>query len=240
MSEDIHMYKENRKSINWLVGCNHNCIYCKPSFQRQIKRWGKNCSQCYNYEPHAHLERLLKPAPKTLDKDFVFFPSSGDPAYATRSQWQSAIEYAEKYNNVTFLVQSKDPIVFAHYKFPDNVILATTVETNLVSFNIKSCKYEYYSDISTAPYPVQRLSDFLKVTHKRKSITIEPILVFGRKFSSFIQPLNPEFVYIGYDNHKCRLPEPKLAETQTLIKELEKFTEVRVKSLHKAWWEVEK
>jgi len=31
--------------------------------------------------------------------------------------------------------------------------------------------------------------------------------------------------------------EPSLAKTQELIEELEKFTEVRVKTLRKGWWE---
>ena len=234
---ELHMYKENAKSLNWFVGCNHACIYCIPSFQRQMKRRGKKCLKCYNYEPHAHLERLLKAPPKTQGKDFVFFPSSGDPAYASIKEWETAISYTKQYPNVTFLIQSKDSIVFNHYQFPDNVILDTTVETNLLSFNIKGCKYEYYSDISAAPYPIQRLSDFLRVGHKRKGITIEPILCFSNKFASFIKPLNPEFVYVGYDNHNCKLPEPTLAQTQQLIEELEKFTEVRVKTLRKAWWE---
>jgi hypothetical protein len=202
-----------------------------------MKRQGKHCWKCYYYEPHAHLERLLKSPPKTRGKDFVFFPSSGDPAYASRKEWKTAISYTEKYSDTTFLIQSKDPICFLPYRFPDNVILDTTVETNLLSFNIKGCKYEYYSNISGAPYPVQRLGEFLKVKHKQKGITIEPILDFGNKFANFIQPLNPEFVYVGYDNHNCKLPEPSLAKTQQLIQELEKFTEVRVKTLRKAWWE---
>jgi len=231
------MYKENRKSLNWMVGCRHDCVYCRPSFQRQMMRQKNRCLKCYDYEPHAHLERLLKRPPKTVGDEFIFFPSSGDPAFATRTEWEKAISYAEKYPNTTFLVQSKDPLLFSPYKFPNNVILATTVETNLVSFNIKECKYEYYSDISKAPYPIQRLGDFLKVKHKRKSITIEPILLFGNKFSSFIKPLHPEFVYVGYDNHNCKLPEPSLAETKLLIKELWKFTTVRVKSLRRAWYE---
>jgi len=232
----LHMYSENRKSINWFVGCNHQCVYCKPSFQRQMKR--QKCELCYNYVPHPHLERLQKPPPKTSDKEFVFFPSSGDPAYASPEEWQIAIAYTEKYPDTTFLIQSKDPLVaFLLRKFPDNVILDTTIETNLLTFHIKNCEYEYYSDISLAPYPMQRLSDFIKVEHKRKGITIEPILSFGNKFASFIEPLNPEFVYVGYDNHNCFLPEAPLIETLKLIDELKKFTEVRVKTLRKAWWE---
>ena len=232
---ELHMYKENAKSINWFVGCNHGCIYCVPSFQRQMKRRGKKCLKCYNYEPHAHLERLLKAPPKTQGKDFVFFPSSGDPAYASRKEWETAIAYTEKYSDTTFLVQSKDPICFLPYKFPDNVILGTTAETNLVYFHIQNCKYEFYSDISGAPYPIHRIANLSMLNHKRKFITIEPILNFGcLTFRGLIETVHPEFVYVGYDNHNCKLPEPSLAATRELIEELKKFTEVRVKTLRKA------
>jgi hypothetical protein len=232
---ELHMYRENRKSINWFVGCNHGCIYCIPSFQRQMKRRGKKCLKCYNYEPHAHLERLLKPPPKTSGKDFVFFPSSGDPAYASEKEWKTVISYTEKYPDTTFLVQSKDPICFLPYKFPDNVILGTTAETNILSFHNEQCKYEFYSDVSKALYPIHRLQHLSQLNHKRKFVTVEPILVFGVSFSGLIQMVNPEFVYVGYDNHNCKLPEPSLAGTRELIKELEKFTEVRVKTLREAW-----
>ena len=231
------MYRENRKTINWFVGCRHDCVYCKPSFQAQMKRQKHRCPKCYRYEPHTHLERLLKPPPKTMDKEFIFFPSSGDPTFASMIEWATALEYARKYTETTFLIQSKDPSCFIGINFPENVILATTIETNPLSFNIKGCKYEYYSDISHAPYPMQRLSDLLKVTHKRKATTIEPILLFGSKLPSYIKLLNPKFVYVGYDNHNCKLPEPPLAKTQLLIKELRKFTTVRVKTLRKAWYE---
>ena len=235
---ELHMYKENAKSLNWFVGCNHGCIYCIPSFQRQTKRRGKKCLKCYNYEPHAHLERLLKAPPKTQGKDFVFFPSSGDPAYASAKEWKTAIAYTEKHPDTTFLVQSKDPICFLPYKFPGNVILGTTAETNLVVFYVKQCKYEFYNDISHGSYPIHRIYDLSRLNHKRKFVTIEPILDFmPYTFSNFIKTVNPEFVYIGYDNHNCFLPEPSLAKTQELIEELEKFTEVRVKTLRKGWWE---
>lgn len=236
--QKTNMYRENRKSINWFVGCNHNCVYCKPSFQRQAKRQKNRCLKCFSYEPHAHLERLLKSPPKTFGKDFVFFPSSGDPAYASAKEWETAISYTKKYPSATFLVQSKDPICFLPYKFPDNVILGTTAETNLLTFHVEHCKCEFYWDISHAPYSIYRIHDLSRLKHPRKFVTIEPILDFGcLTFSSLIEEVHPEFVYVGYDNHNCKLPEPPLAETQRLIKELEKFTEVRVKTLRKAWWE---
>jgi hypothetical protein len=233
----LNMYKENAKSINWFVGCEHDCVYCKPSFQRQMRRQKKRCIACFNYRPHSHLERLLKPPPTTLGKDFVFFPSSGDPAFATDKEWQRAIDYTREYPKTTFLIQSKDPAFFLPHKFPDNVILGTTVETDLLGFHIEKSDFHYYVETSKATYPIHRIKALLTVIHPRKFVTVEPILDFGGYFADLLRMVKPEFIYVGYDNHGCKLPEPELARTLALIEQLKKFTEVRVKTLRKAWWE---
>lgn len=231
------MYKENRNSLNWFVGCEHGCIYCKPSFQRQMKRQGKRCQKCYRYEPHAHLERLLKRPPKTVGDEFIFFPSSGDPAFASLFELDTALQYARRYAKTKFLVQSKNPGCFIEIDFPDNVILATTIETNRTNFNTPSI-YKKYSQISQAPSPYARYLAMLEVQHKHKMLTIEPILQFDHGILlSWILKIKPEIVYIGYDNHKCRLPEPIPEETKLLIERMKLFTEVRVKTLRKAWYE---
>lgn len=238
------MYEENRKSLNWFVGCGHDCVYCKPSFQRQMKRQGRRCQKCYDYEPHAHLERLMKAPPRTKAGEFIFFPSSGDPAFATLAELDKALIYVEKYSAPAirrdFLTQSKDPLCFLlNRRFPDNLILGTTIETNKTVFNTPSY-LKFYHQISDAPHPLRRYLTFMHVQHDRKEVTIEPILQFHlATLTSWIKRINPEFVYVGYDNHKCRLPEPTLAETQKLIDELEKITEVRIKTLRPAWYEVQ-
>ena len=242
-----HMYEENRKSLNAYVGCEHGCVYCVPSFQRQAKRQKNRCLKCYNYEPHFHPERLLKPPPKTVGDEFIFFPSSGDLAFAQPSELQAQIDYAEKYADRTFLMQSKAPKVFQAYKFPSNVILATTLETDKHLFFSRTgaygipshaILYKSYEQISHAPIPEQRYVDFYDVQHKRKIVTVEPVLHFSPfLFASYIEMLGPEAVYVGYDNHNCKLPEPRLSQTLKLIEMLEKFTEVRRKTLRKAWWE---
>ena len=238
------MYHENRKSLNWFVGCRHNCVYCKPSFQAQMKRQLHNCKSCYLFEPHAHLERLQKAPPKTNDGEFIFFPSSGDPTFASKEQWKEAIQFAKKYWNRTLLIQSKDPACFILHDFPklnpcypENVILGTTMETDTSYFSGTPSKFESYSQISEAPEPYWRYVAMIKVVHCRKEVTIEPILQFGKLFARMIREINPEFVYVGYDNHNCRLPEPSLADTKALIKQLETFTEVRLKTIRPAWWE---
>ena len=238
------MYRESRKSLNWFVGCRHNCVYCKPSFQAQMKRQLHNCKSCYLFEPHAHLEKLQKAPPKTDNGEFVFFPSSGDPCFAISEQWERAITFTRKHKDTTFLIQSKDPVHFGAYNFPDNVILGTTVETDLTMFWNNPSLYFDYRKISKAPFPYERCQYMAEIKHSRKFFTIEPVLSFTFEnwvipLVDWIKPANPEFVYVGYDNHNCRLPEPSLADTKALIKKLETFTEVRVKSLRKAWWETD-
>ena len=147
------MYEENRKSINALVGCKFHCVYCVPSFQRQMKR--QRCPRCKLYEPHPHLDRLLKPPPKTFGKDFILFPSSADPCFAKLNKFKQMMDYAEQYPDRTFLTQSKNPEYFYRYeyeygKFPENVILGTTFETDRLAFDTPS-KYHFYTEISKAP-----------------------------------------------------------------------------------------
>jgi len=198
----------------------------------------QKCQLCKAFTPHFHKKRLEKAPPKTKDGEFVFFPSCGDMAFATLEQTKMCIAYAEKHPSTTFLMQSKEPDWFSQYKFPLNAILGTTIETNLVLFKTPS-KYVYYSDISKAPYPVNRAEAMRKLAHTRKAVTVEPILDFGLKVMvEWMEAIRPEIIWVGYDNHKCKLPEPPLAKTEQLIAELRnRGFNVHVKSLRRAWYE---
>lgn len=97
-----------------------------------------------------------------------------------------------------------------------------------------------YGDIAfaKAPIPPERYWSFVEMGLQRKFVTIEPILDFYLKdFVIKLRRLKTEFIYLGYDNHGCKLPEPPLEKTLALIEELEKFTEVRLKTIRRAWWE---
>jgi len=230
------MYAENRKSLNAFVGCRHGCVYCVPSFQRQMKR--TKCESCRAYKPHGHLERLKRNPPKTSGNEFIFFPSSGDLAFASREVVEAHIFYAREHADRTFLVQSKDTSWFPRWKWPDNIILGTTLETDRISFDTPS-KYKFYYEISEAPLPAERVYWLERTPHSRKAITVEPVMQFtGKGMSEWIRRIKPEFVYVGYDNHGCRLPEPLLGETVDLIVDLRGWGfEVREKTLREAWYE---
>jgi hypothetical protein len=239
MNDKQTMYHENRYFPNVFVGCGHDCVYCKPSFQAQAKRQMHRCNLCYNFLPHLHPERLTKRSPKTVGDQFVFFPKGGDIVFASSNELAILRQYIEDNSQTTFLVQSKNPKVFWELRpYPDNLILGITLETNRSVFN-GDLRFRSYSDISKAPLPDTRGKDFLSIPCDRKFITVEPILEFNLEVLAYwIKAIAPKAVYVGYDTKGCGLPEPKLAETLELIQRLRSdgFV-VREKTLRVAWYE---
>ena len=223
-----------REAFIWnvCVGCYYYCKYCFPSFQAQMKRQkpvidknGKKrgCQDCYDYIPHFHKERLekdyIKKLPRTKGDEFIWVCSSGDIAFAKREWIEQILIRVRELSNRTFFFQSKNPIIFQQYNFPDNVLLATTLESN-----------RDYPLISNAPVQTIRYADFLKINHPRKVVTIEPILQFDLgTFVKWIKNIAPERVYIGYDTRNTGLLEPSLAQTKRLILHLREFTKVKLK-----------
>ena len=76
MSEKSNMYA-NTKTWSPFKGCRFDCIYCEPSFKKQAKRQMRLCSDCYNYVPHCHEERLRK----IPSADIVFVCGNADIAF---------------------------------------------------------------------------------------------------------------------------------------------------------------
>ena len=228
---------ENVKTWNPFVGCRFHCVYCKPSFQRQAKRRRKWCELCYKYEPHFHPERLQRvPSKKT-----IFCCAFGDVTFAKLEWIEQIFEAIKRHPNKTFYIQTKDPRTLRYINdivgIPKNVKLGVTLETDLDNYETPS-KYWHYSEISRAPTPSKRIKYiFSEARNLVDYITIEPILDFSPGFVRTLELIYPEFVYIGYDDHNCKLPEPPLKKTLKLIEELEKFTEVRFKKIRDAWWE---
>ena len=225
------MYKDV-KTWNPIVGCRFNCIYCKPSFQRQAKRRRKWCELCYKYIPHFHPERLDRvPKAKT-----IFACAFGDIYFAKLEWLEKVIEVIRRHEDKTFFLQTKNPEVFIDMEMtmelPDNLILGITLETN------RDDMYTKYN-ISKAPTPFERYNTFRMVKHPRKFVTVEPILDFTKDLVYWIRDIKPEFVYVGYDTHNCRLPEPESEKTLELLRRLREFTEVREKEIRPAWWEID-
>jgi len=189
----------------------------KPGIDKNGKKRG--CQQCYDYEPHFHEERLNDRLPRTKGDEFIWVGSSGDISFIEYPNMLKILKKIEEYPDRTFFFQTKNPDFFRKFIFPINVVLGITLESDI-----------YYREISNAPFTYDRVHSFDRLDFPRKFVTIEPILEFNFSvFLGWIQELNPERVYIGYDTKKCGLPEPSLEKTGKLIKELERFTKVKLK-----------
>jgi hypothetical protein len=231
MGNKTNMYRHSVKQWNPFVGCKHDCKYCLSSFQAQLKRWAKSkCRECYSFVPHEHDERLDQSLPNTKYAQFIFACSSGDITFCCTPYLEKIIARIRSEPNKTFLIQSKNPRTFNRVKFPDNVILGTTLESN---------RDDLCEGISKAPKPSLRYRDFLEVKHPVKMVTIEPVMDFDLDvMTAWMENINPCMVWLGYDSRKSHLPEPDLEKVKRLYWELgvRGFT-VALKKIRKAWWE---
>jgi len=216
-----NMYKDSVKQINYVVGCEFDCVYCQRSFQAQMKRQKHNCKKCYFYEPHFHEERLSQYLPLTDGEDEFIWVNSSSDIYFAKKVWMTKIleNLKRRYPERTFLFQSKEPLIFEKYDFLDNWVLCTTIESN-----------RDYPEISNAPKQSWRINSFKELDHPRKFVTIEPILRFDySEFLEILREINPERIYIGFDSKSCGLPEPEPSKVINFIEDLKKFTKVKTK-----------
>jgi len=245
------MYPET-KTWNPFAGCNFDCIYCEPSFKRQLKRVGGNpsvrqgttdpkgsigekggCTFCSSYTPHYHPERLENNSIPSSPIVFVF--GTGDISFCEPEYVRKTIKTIKKQNTNTqrlFYFQSKNPKTLEQYigEYPENTILLTTIETN---------RDKGYDKISKAPKPSRRFRDFLELDYPRKVLTIEPILDFDIDiFTDWVKQLHDqgylEYVWIGYNSKKNQvtLPDPDMTKVVDFIRNMKQIgVQVRGKDL---------
>ena len=171
-----NMYPWVTHTWNPLAGeCKHNCSYCymKRSFLGNLKK----------YEGEV---RLFK---KELETDLgfnntIFVGSATDifGDWVSNSIIKNILSYCRKFPN-KYLFQSKNPSRFEEFIkfFPENSIIATTLETNR-SYNV-----------SKAPLPTKRYHDFLSIKYSRKMVSIEPVIDFD--LDEFICPIGSSVIF---------------------------------------------
>ena len=212
------------KTWNPFMGCLFDCIYCRVSFQVQAKGQKQNCTDCYNYVPHYHPERL----DYIPSAEIVFVCGDGDISFCSQEYTESIIQRVSRHPMRTFYFQSKRPDYFKPFlsQFPPNVILATTLETNWD---------QVYHIISKAPMPSKRYEQLRRLDYPHRVVTIEPMADFDLDiFSSWIVDINPEYVWIGFNSRpkQVQMLEPskqKVLEFVELLKAQD--IEVRGKEL---------
>lgn len=214
MKEQKSNMYTNVKTWNPFKGCGFDCVYCKPSFQAQAKRQKHNCMDCYNFTPHIHPERL----DKIPNSNTIFVCGNSDISFCDPEFTDKIIDSIKrKGKDKTFYFQSKNPEYFQQFinKFPNNVKLLTTLETN---------RNEGYNQISKAPLPSDRYQQFLNLDYSQKILTIEPIMDFDtEEFLDMVIHINPEYVYLGKNSRpkQVKLSEPSDEQIEYWIKLLE-------------------
>jgi len=224
------MFVADGKRVNtWnpVVGCLHGCVYCwarglAEGKLRHLPRYGDG------FKP-----KLVEPE---LRRRFrggtVFVCDMGDlfGSWVPTDWVEAVLEATCRSPEATFLFLTKNPERYFEFLggLPRQAILGATVETN-----------RQYVGVSEAPPAGHRLEMMCRLRQyqpwRTLMLSIEPIMDFDLwPFLYLIEPVKPQFVYLGYDNHKHHLVEPPLAKTQALIQELRWFTEVRTKTIRKA------
>jgi len=183
-----------------------------------------DCSYCYMKRfPQGELRLDEKALKDNLgESNFIFVGSSCDMfAKEIPTEWiKRVLTYCLKYSDNKYLFQTKNPQrmywFYTHSWFPTNSIFGTTIETNR-PYNL-----------SKAPDKIQRARWLSKF--KNTMCSVEPIMDFDTLILlNWIKQINPEFISIGADSKNHNLPEPSPEKVNDLIKELKKFTKVKVK-----------
>lgn len=203
-------------TFNPIVGCLHGCKYC---WARQLALTKLKHTKKYG---DGFYPKLWKPAFKRKFKpdDFVFVSDMGDLFgwWVPPERIEQVFKHIKKFPKTTFLLLTKNPERYRSIKITVNCVCGATVESDIDH------------KVSGARPPESRLLHMIMVKHKRKMISIEPIMRFNmRRFVNWLREIKPEFVYVGLDNYNNHLPEPSIEEIDNLIRELEQFTKVYVK-----------
>ena len=193
------------KTWNVFVGCKHDCTYCnaKVLVNTRLKH---NLRYRDGFEkPHLVPELLTR---GFNPGEFIFVAYMGDISFATPYEFWRILDRIKQFPDTNFLMITKNPGFFLKWPepFPLNVILGTTIETNR---NHK---------LSKAPPPLRRWIDLTTVHHRRKFLSIEPVMDFDlRELTRWIALLEPSIIEIGADNYHNKLPEPSVDKLEQLI-----------------------
>jgi len=208
------MFKTITRTWNPFTGCRFTCSYC---WARKLMEGRLRHLTRYKdgFLPTLHPDRVN---PHFRPGDFVFVCDLGDIAFAPVVVKDLVMAVVRNHPDTRFLLQSKDPGVFANYfggyRFHEaNLYLGTTLETN---------RWDGYR-FSSAPSPHNRYAE-LKQYSGHKFISIEPIMDLDVEIMvDWLREIQPDIVEVGADNYRSDLPEPSWGKVEALLEALRKF-----------------
>lgn len=206
------MFKTITKTWNPYVGCLFEC-YRGGCWARKLALEKLNHLPRYSdgFKPKLIEKELLK---RFKPDEFVFVSDMGDISFATKEEILRILGRIREFPLTNFLIQSKNPWAFWHWRvtFPDNVYLATTIETNR----------DY--GLTKAPAPFERYNAIVQFLHPHKFISIEPIQDFDLgRLMEWMTAINPEIIEVGADNYHNHLSEPTWSKVEELLERLKEF-----------------
>lgn len=204
---------------NPVSGCLHNCVYC----------WARRLAETKLHNVERYRRGFI---PRLNENEFTRKFKSGSTVFVSDmgdllGDWvdegwiKRVLNHIIKFPETVFLLLTKNPKRFLEFEIPENCIIGTTLETNRDT-----------AHVSKAPRPAARFQALDSLNHdSRLRVSIEPIMQFDTDvFVKWIKTIEPEFVYVGYDNYGNNLCEPSLKKTRLLMQLLQDSTKVIPKS----------
>lgn len=225
------MFNLVTQTWNPVTGCRYECEYCWARKLAVTKL--KNIQRYSNgFQPMLNEKEFNS---KFRDGDFVFVSDMGDLfGEFIPSNWISKVfDHVRLFPEAYFLFLTKNPARYNEFlvTIPKNAILGATIETNIDEHLQKT-------NLSEAPLPSERYKAMRDLNWGKKMISIEPILDFDLEvIGQWIENIFPFLVYIGYDNYRHKLPEPKLSKTLSLIERVSKDFLTIKKNIRPSWSE---
>lgn len=221
-----NMYEWVTHTWNPLAGeCPHHCSYCSTN---KLMRYPAIFEK-YSGDPRLAGHELLC---NLGENNFIFVCAQNDlfaeaiPAYMIRD----ILLHCSKFTTNKYLFQTKNPrriLDFEDLLSGLDFVVCTTIETNRFWPGV----------MDGCPYPDDRADMMNEIWHEfghgkvKTYVTIEPIMEFDlEELCYLVETCLPEQVNIGADSGNNSLPEPSKEKIQELIKMLETFTTVKLKS----------
>jgi protein gp37 len=133
-------------------------------------------------------------------------------AEAVPADWiMRVLDHCAKWTDNIYVYQTKNPGRFADF-------IAHTLPTCILGCTIETNR-DIPAEISVAPRPVARASAMKQLSGTRRLfVTVEPVMDFDVPvLGQWLTEIRPEFVNIGADSKRHRLPEPTVAKVLALI-----------------------